>query len=96
MQELLEEPAERASEPHDPPKRPWFHVAVDLFTFNDKEWVVIVDYCSDYFELNQLTATNASTVITSLKSQFARLDTPDTLYSDNWSHFLSREFQEFA
>ena len=23
--------------PHDPPKRPWSHVAVDLFTFNNKE-----------------------------------------------------------
>ena len=82
--------------PHDPLKRPWSHVAVDLFTFNNKEWLIIVDYWSDYFELNPLPATNASTVITSLKNQFARHGIPDTLYSDNGPQFSSREFQEFA
>ena len=43
--------------PHDPPKRPWSHVAADLFTFNNKEWLIIVDYWSDYFELKPLPAT---------------------------------------
>ena len=58
--------------PHDPPKRPWSHVATDLFTFNKKEWFIIVDYWSDYFKLNHLPDTQASTVIKSLKNQFAR------------------------
>ena len=49
--------------PHDPPKRPWSHVATDLFTFDKKEWFIIVDYWSDYFELNQLPDTQASTFI---------------------------------
>ena len=82
--------------PHDPPKRPWSHVAADLFTFNNKEWLIIVDYWPDYLERNPLPATNASTVITSLKGQFARHGIPDTLYSDNGPQFSSREFQEFA
>ena len=82
--------------PHDPPKRLWSHVAVDLFAFNNKEWLIIVDYWSDYFELNPLPATNASTVITSLKNQFAHHGIPDMLYRDNGPQFLPREFQEFA
>ena len=82
--------------PHDPPKRPWSHVAVDLFTINNKEWLIIVDYWSDYFELDPQPATNASTVITALESQFARHGIPDTFYRDNRSQFSSREFQEFA
>ena len=41
----------------DPPKRPWSHVATDLFTFDEKEWLTIVDYWSDYFVLNQLPDT---------------------------------------
>ena len=86
--------------PHDPPKRPWSHVAVDLFTFNNKEWLIIVDSWSDYFELNPLPATNASTVIrhhfpSPPEGQFARHGIPDTLYSGNGSYFSSREFQEF-
>ena len=40
--------------PHDPPKCPWSHVAADLYTFDKKEWLIIVDHWSDYFELNQL------------------------------------------
>ena len=28
--------------PHDPPKRPWSHVATDLFGFDNKEWFIIV------------------------------------------------------
>ena len=40
--------------PHDPPKRAWSHVATDLLTFDEKEWSIIVDYWSDYLELNQL------------------------------------------
>ena len=81
---------------HDPPKRPCSHVAVDLFIFNNKEWLIIAAYRSDNFELNQLPVTNASTVITSIKSLFARHGIPEKLYSDNGSQFSSREFQEFA
>ena len=82
--------------PHDPPKRPWSHVATDLFSFDNKEWFIIVDHWSDYFELNQLSSTNSSSVIKSLKNQFARHGIPDTLYYDNGPQFASREFKEFA
>ena len=82
--------------PHDPPKRPWSHVATDLFSFDNKEWFIIVDHWSDYFELNQVSSTNSSSVIKTLKNQFARHGIPDTLYSDNGPQFASREFKEFA
>ena len=82
--------------PHDPPKRPWSHVATDLFSFDNKEWFIIVDHWSDYFELNQLSSTNSSSVIKSLKNQFGRHGIPDTLYSDNGPQFASREFKEIA
>ena len=81
--------------PHDPPKRPWSHVATDLFSFDNKDWFIVFDYWSDYFELNQLPDTNASAV-KSLKNQFARHDIPGTLYSDNGPQFVCKEFQEFA
>ena len=82
--------------PHDPPKRPWSHVATDLFNFDNKDWFIVVDHWSDYFELNQLPDTHASSVIKSLKNQFARHGKPNTLYSDNGPQFVSKEFKEFA
>ena len=82
--------------PHDPPKRPWSHVATDLFSFDNKEWFIIVDHWSDYFELNQLSSTNSSSLVKSLKNHFGRHGIPDTLYSDNGPQLASREFKEFA
>ena len=82
--------------PHDPPKCPWSRVAPDLFSFDNKEWFIIVDHWPDYFELNQLSSTNSSSLIKSLKNQFARHGIPDTLYSDNGPQSASREFKEFA
>ena len=79
--------------PHDPPKRPWSHIATDLFSFDNKEWFIIVDYWSDYFELNQLSSTNSSSLIKSLKNQFARHGIPNTLYSDNGPQCASRELK---
>ena len=34
--------------PHDPHKRAWSHVARDLFSFDNNEWIIIVDHWSDY------------------------------------------------
>lgn len=61
--------------PHDPPKHPWSHVAADLFLVR-LLWAE--------------STTNASTVITSFKSQFARHGILDMLYSDNGLQFSSR------
>ena len=46
--------------------------------------------------LNQLSCTNSSSVIKSLKNQFASHGIPDTLYSDNGPLFASRRLKEFA
>ena len=48
--------------PHDPPKRPWPHVATDLFSFDNKDWFIIVDHWSYYFDLNQLQWNPVNTV----------------------------------
>lgn len=64
--------------------------------FDNKDWFITRNYWSDYFEISQLPDTYASTVIKSLKRQFARHGIPDTLYSDSGPQFASREFKEFA
>lgn len=69
---------------------------MDLFSFANKDWFIIVDYWSNYFELNQLPNTTASMIIKSLKSQFARHGIPDMLYSGNGSQFASKEVEEIA
>ena len=65
------------SQPHQPrpleiPSRPWERVGVDLFTFYNKDFLITVNYFSNYWEIDKLKNTLASTVILELKSHFAR------------------------
>ena len=73
--------------PHDPPKRPWSHVAVDLFTFNNKEWLIIVDYWSDYFELNPLPPMRA------LSSPPSRISLHAMAYRTHFTVTMGRSFR---
>ena len=57
---------------------------------------VLVDYCSDFVEVDLLKNTNSSAVIKLLKAQFSHHGIPDVLVTDNGPQFISREFSEFA
>ena len=52
---------------HDIPKRPWEKIAVDLFTLNQKDYLITVDYYSGYY-IN----TDSETVVRKFKAHFAR------------------------
>ena len=45
---------------HDVPDRPWTKVGVDLFTFNQTNYLIIVDYFSGFWEIDPLENTTAS------------------------------------
>ena len=76
--------------------KPWDSVAMDLFQWNNNDYVLIVDYYSRYFEVSQLEDTTSRTVITHTKSIFARHGIPRFLRSDNGPQFSSAEFKSFG
>ena len=39
---------------HDLPQRPWEKVSADLYTIPDKDYLILVDYFSNFWEINQL------------------------------------------
>jgi len=83
--------------PHAIPERPWQKIGIDLFTFDQQEYLLLVDYHSKFIEIEWLRSdTRSITVITHLKSQFARHGIPETVISDNGPQFSSCEFQAFA
>ena len=57
--------------PHDPPSRPWQKLGTDLFTWDDRNFLVTVDYYSRYFEVDELPTTTSKAVIRKLSSHFA-------------------------
>ena len=78
------------------PTRPWAKVGADLFTFQDREYLVTVDYYSDFFEVDRLESTTPEEVIYQWKKHFARHGISDLLVTDNGSQFSATTFQKFT
>ncbi|XP_015750646.1 PREDICTED: uncharacterized protein LOC107330572 [Acropora digitifera] len=81
--------------PHKIPNRPWEQVAVDLFELNKKEYMITVDYYSNFWEIDCLTSTTSSAVVLKLKNHFAHYGCPNRLISDNGPQFVSSEFLDY-
>lgn len=81
---------------HDLPKRPWQKLGIDLFELNNKNYVCVVDYFSDYFEVLPLPhKKDTRAVVRRLKSIFACHGIPETIMSDNGPPFNSQDFATF-
>lgn len=78
------------------PTEPWEKVGTDLFQLNGKDYLVVIDYYSNYPEVEQLHYTTSNYVIQCMKSIFARHGIPHIVQSDNGPQYTSREFQLFA
>ena len=57
---------------------------------------MLVDYFSNFIELDYLPDTSSLTVIRKLKMHFARHGVPDCLVSDNGPQYIASEFRRFA
>ena len=66
---------------------PWKMVAQDLFTVPHTDYLVTVDYYSDYWELDRILDTTSQTRIECSKAHFARHGIPDTIITDNGPQF---------
>ena len=78
------------------PEYPWEHVGTDLLFWEGRNYLVTTDYYSRYIEVDKLDSTSSGSVITKLKSQFARHGIPRILTSDNGPQFAADEFRNFA
>ena len=81
---------------HDPPHRPWTKVGAELCELDGRTYLVLVDYYSNFIEVDYLKETTSAKVITRCKSQFACHGIPDIFFTDNGPQFPSQIFREFA
>ncbi|KAL1446775.1 hypothetical protein WDU94_005665, partial [Cyamophila willieti] len=77
------------------PDRAWERVSTDIFTFDNEDYLVLVDAYSLWIEMYSINKKSTSVVINKLKNSFARYGVPDILYSDNVP-FNSAAMKEFA
>jgi transposase InsO family protein len=81
--------------PHEAPPRPWAKVGIDVFTHRGQEYLITVDYLSNYFEVDRLPSKRVADITYILRQQFSRHGVPIEVFSDN-APFNSKEFLEFA
>ena len=81
---------------HKLPDRPWNRVAADQFKLHSQDYIVLVDFYSDFIEVKKLEENTSSSVVEFLKEQFSRYGIPDSLVTDNGPQFSSQEFRQFA
>jgi len=53
---------------HDVPDHPWVKISTDLFNLDHKTYMVTVDDCSGFFEIDRLYDLKASTALRKLKT----------------------------
>lgn len=80
---------------HQIPDRPWSRVAADQFKLHGKDYIVIVDFYSDFMAV-KMQENTSSAVIEFLKEQFRSHGIRDTLVTDNGPQFTSQEFKQFT
>ena len=78
------------------PNRPWQKVGCDLFVFNNKIYVVVVDYFSRWLECKKLNNATSDSVIDFLSQLNARYGYFNVFMSDNGPCFNSFQFKEFC
>ena len=57
---------------HEIAERPWEKIGANLYTIDGKHYLIVVDYFSNFWEIDPLPNTKTSTVIKKLECQFAR------------------------
>ena len=80
---------------HTIPDIPWNKLGIDILTFGNKDYLLIVDYFSKYPEIVLLKNKGSPQIIIALKSVFARHGVPSEIVADNVP-FNSQECRDFA
>ena len=78
------------------PDHPLERVATDMFELNGSTYLLLVYYFFRYIEVQKLSSTTSTSVITAMKAIFARHGVPAVMVSDNGPQFASREMREFS
>ena len=76
------------------PKFPWEIVAVDVFEWHNKQYLLTTDSYSGWFEIDELPSLRSATIINKLKQHFSRFGIPATLYSDSAPNLTSQEIKD--
>ena len=81
---------------HNIPLRLWEVLGADVFHFNNKNHLCIVDYHSKFPMVKRLEGLSAENLTATVKVIFAEYDIPHKLMSDAGTNFVSDKFWKFC
>ena len=71
-------------------------VASDLFIFNDKTFILVVDLFSRFPVIRKLAGESTCVVLEAMKDIFSDFEIPETIINDNGPCYKSQEFSDFC
>ena len=80
---------------HEVPNRPWSQIGADIFTLNGKNYLVTVDYYSNFWEIDRLHETTSKGVTQKIKARCSSYGIPDVIVTDNGPQFVGEKFAHF-
>ncbi len=89
-------PAKAVPHPWTAPTAPWERIHIDFCTFENCQWLVVIDAFSKWIEVvNMRDNTKAHNLIKKLREIFGRMGLPLVCCSDNGPQLVSNEFEAF-
>ena len=77
---------------HEIPSVPWSKAATDIFIFESKSYLLVVDYTSRFPIVRELKSMSAQHVTEHFRLIFSEYGWPDTLVSDNGPCYVAEMF----
>ena len=81
---------------HNIPLNPWEVISADVFHFNNKNYLCIIDYNSKFPVVKKLEGLSVESLITTTKIIFAKYGNPQKVMSDASMNFVSDRFHQFC
>ena len=77
---------------HKVPSVPWSKVATDIFHFESKSYLLVVDYTSRFPIVREIKSMSAQDIVEHFRLIFSEYGWPDTLVSDNGPCYVAEMF----
>ena len=81
---------------HNIPLRPWKVIGTDVFYFNNKNYLCIIDYNSKFPVAKRLEGLSVESLVKTINIIFAKYGIPQKIMSDAGTNFVSDRFQQFC
>ena len=76
------------------PTQPWKKLATDLFTYDQANYLLVVDYTTKFPVVHKLTDLTACVVTEHMKAIFSKFGTPHSIVSDNGPCYAAQYFAD--